>query len=156
MTNKQFALISATFLTLILGLASLGAAGNTQAPFPVRTTYLLLTVTVWSDGSIDTLPPTELDALSARRLADRLRSNRDAQQESDRVTRMMLATLDNLDARLAATAELVAMSNTAKPSTTAKTDTQARCTAIASSTSQRCRNRPMNGHSRCYVHAETP
>jgi len=118
-----------------------GQQQEPRAPYVLGVTHLHISITTWSDGSLDVSDSRVLTASSARRLANRLE---DVENE-----RRQLKQSRRLEQR--------ANNQHAEDpvQTASRIDTQ--CTAIAKSTGNRCRNNVKagnlgNGRPFCYVH----
>lgn len=105
--------------------------------------HLYLQVTVWSDGSIDVPPPVDLDARTARRLANRLEDEEDRRRALRRAT-MPLPDDPTNHTRTSAT-DQAAAGDAADPY-------PHRCAAIASSTGRRCKLSRQPGSLYCHIH----
>lgn len=129
--------------TILIGafVESISATDDIAPLRPVRTTHLYIAITVWSDGSIDTAAPIQLDHRSARRLADRLTRAEEANAERE----------SKAQEAAAAEAEL---SKAAGDGRASKMGDATRCTADASSTGKRCRKLTRSLGGLCSVHRD--
>jgi len=156
--------------TLAVALAAAGVALLAVAlaaepreslyPCPVTTHHVLLTVTVWSDGTVDMSDPLDLDARAARRLADRLEAQEDGERAARRAeaARRRRAELQRRDARARSSQLDTETRNATAPRAQSDPPGQPRqCAAIAKSTGQRCRKNAMPGSLYCRWHQpDTP
>lgn len=126
-------LLFALAVIIIAGFEQSKADDTAHQPWIIGVQHIHISVTVWSDGSIDMSDPAQLTARSARRLANRLEDAADERRRRQRDT---------------TTAPLP------QPS-------PERCTAVAVSTGQQCRNRTVRlqdgkRSQYCSVHKQAP